>query len=249
MRHVFRRLLEQILGVHRICSDDFVGGNADANVLVMVLAAQGSDHHVLRQQSGSAAFRNRNVYQRHDGAAQIEYSDQVCRAKGELCQQRPIQHFLDIQNRQAEPLPSAAENTILRLRRPLFNRPKCFEQIAGGGVCGKGFEMEIFAHRLFFLRRNSHANRRTARSRSSRVKGFVTYPSAPCCWPQYLSLAESFEVTRITGIMLNSAFPFRSRQTWKPFRSGITTSSRITLGLSLVMVSSTRLGSCNPIGQ
>src|SRR6266550_5203593 len=63
---------------------------------------------------------------------------------------------------------------------------------------------------LFFS--SSHANRRTARSRSSRVKGFVTYPSAPCCWPQYLSLAVSFEVTRITGIMLNSAFPLRSRQ-------------------------------------
>src|SRR6266850_112481 len=62
------------------------------------------------------------------------------------------------------------------------------------------------------LLRNSHANRLTARSRSSRVKGFVTYPSAPCCWPQYLSLAVSFEVTRITGIMLNSAFPLRSRQ-------------------------------------
>src|ERR1700740_1018857 len=28
---------------------------------------------------------------------------------------------------------------------------------------------------------NFHANLRTARSKSSRVKGFVTYPSAPCC--------------------------------------------------------------------
>src|SRR6266404_603155 len=64
----------------------------------------------------------------------------------------------------------------------------------------------------FLWLRNYYANRRTARSRSSRVNGFVTYPSAPCCWPQYLSLAVSFEVTRITGIMLNSAFPFRSRQ-------------------------------------
>src|SRR6266446_8236894 len=61
--------------------------------------------------------------------------------------------------------------------------------------------------------RNPHTNRRTARSRSSRVKGFVTYASAPCCWPQNLSLAESFEVTIITGIILNSAFPLRSRQT------------------------------------
>src|SRR5438874_4698658 len=75
MRHVFRRLLEQILGVHRISSNDFVGGDADPNVLMMALAAKGSDHHVLGQQSGTAAFRNGNVYQRHNGAAQIEDSD------------------------------------------------------------------------------------------------------------------------------------------------------------------------------
>src|SRR6266852_4852546 len=62
MGHIFRRLLEQILGIHRISSDDFIGGDADANVLVMGLAAQGSDHHVLGEQSLPAAFRNRNVY-------------------------------------------------------------------------------------------------------------------------------------------------------------------------------------------
>src|SRR6266699_2109546 len=99
------------------------------------------------------------------------------------------------------------------------------------------------------LLRISHANRRTARRRSSLVKGFVTYPSAPCCWPQNLSLAESFEVTIITGIELNSALPFRSRHTWKPFLPGITISSRITLGRSFVIVSSTRLGSWRAIGQ
>src|SRR6266852_1805781 len=112
MRHVFRRLLEQILGVHGIGSADFVGGDADPNVLMVVLAAQRSDHHMLGQQSLPASFRNRYIYQRHDGAAQIEYSNQVCRAKRELCQQRPIQHFLDIQNRKAKPLASAAEDAI-----------------------------------------------------------------------------------------------------------------------------------------
>src|SRR5216684_4106905 len=71
---------------------------------------------------------------------------------------------------------------------------------------------------FLWLRNNYYANRRTARSRSSRVNGFVTYPSAPCCWPQYLSLAVSFEVTRITGIMLNSAFPFRAREIVNPIR-------------------------------
>src|SRR5437879_10717589 len=61
MRHVFRRLLEQILGVHRIGSDDFVGRNPDTQVLVIVFGAQGSDHYVLGQQSRPAAFGNRNV--------------------------------------------------------------------------------------------------------------------------------------------------------------------------------------------
>src|SRR6266403_2982859 len=211
MRHVFRRLLEQILRVHRIGSYDFIGRDADSKVLVMVLGAQGSDYYVLGQQSRPAAFRNGNVDQRHDGPAQIKYSDQERRSKRQLCQQRPVQNFLDVQNGKAESLAPAAENAILRLRRPLFDGPKSFEQIAGIGVRGKGLEMEVFAHRLFFSL-ETHANRRTARSRSSRVKGFVTYPSAPCCWPQYLSLAVSFEVTRITGIMLNSAFPLRSRQ-------------------------------------
>src|SRR5260370_7175826 len=79
-----------------------------------------------------------------------------------------------------------------------------------------------------FLLPNAHANRRTARSRSSRVKGFVTYPSAPCCCPQYLSLAVSLEVTRITGIILNWSLPFRSPQTSNPLRSDTTTSRPIT---------------------
>src|SRR5258708_37100383 len=113
MRHVFRRLLEQILGVHRISSDDLVGGNADTKVLVMVLVAQGRDQYVLGQQSWPEAFRNRNVYQRNDGATQIEYSDEVCRARGELCQKRPIQHLIDIHNWQAVPLTSAAINASL----------------------------------------------------------------------------------------------------------------------------------------
>src|SRR5205814_6171727 len=146
MRHVFRRLLEQILGVHRIRSNDFVGGDADAHVFGLIFAAQGSDHYVLGQQSRPAAFRNRNVYQWHDAAAQIEDSNQVRRAKRKLCQQWPIQHFFDVQNRKAKSLASAAEDAILRLRRPLLDRPKSFEQIAGIGVCGKWFEMEVFAH-------------------------------------------------------------------------------------------------------
>src|SRR5260370_16190138 len=115
----------------------------------MVLDAQGSDYHVLGQQSRPAAFRNRNVDQRHNGAAQIEYSDQVCRAEWELCQQRPFQYFLDIQNGEAKSLASAAEDAVLRLGRPLFNRPKGLEQIAGIGVCGKRLKVEVFDHRLF----------------------------------------------------------------------------------------------------
>src|SRR5215470_2380732 len=71
------------------------------------------------------------------------------------------------------------------------------------------------AVRVGTLRYASHsqAKRLTARNSSSRVNGFVTYPSAPCCSPQYLSLAESLLVTRITGIVLNSLLLFSSRQT------------------------------------
>src|SRR5260370_7599829 len=38
---------------------------------------------------------------------------------------------------------------------------------------------------------NYYANRRTARSRSSRGTGFVTYPPPPSCCPPYLSLSLS----------------------------------------------------------
>src|SRR5260370_39517024 len=48
--------------------------------------------------------------------------------------------------------------------------------------------------------RDAHANRPTARSRSSRVTAFVTYPAAPCCGPPYLSLPVSVAVTRLAGI-------------------------------------------------
>src|SRR2546427_3376849 len=62
---------------------------------------------------------------------------------------------------------------------------------------------------LVLLFQDSHVNRRTARSRASRVKGFVAYASAPCCWPHHLSLAESFALTILTGIELSAALPFR----------------------------------------
>src|SRR5260370_26785332 len=98
-------------------------------------------------------------------------------------------------------IPAAALRSVqvLRANRPYLRRP---EEVRDGSLGSSPVHFP----------RGSHANRRTARSKSSRVKGFVTYPSAPCCWPQYLSLTESLEVTIITGIMLNSALPFSSRQ-------------------------------------
>src|SRR5258708_6883099 len=120
MRHIFRSLLEQILGFHRIGSDDFVRRNPDTQVLVMIFGAQGSDHYVLGQQSRSAAFCNRNVDQRHDRAAQIEYSHKVWRAKRGVLQQRPNEKFLDVQNPEGETPSPPPEYTRLRLPRPLF---------------------------------------------------------------------------------------------------------------------------------
>src|SRR5258708_31288556 len=102
MRHVFWRLLEQILGVHRIGSDDFVGGNADPNVLGMVLDPQGRDHHVLGQHSCPPPFLNRNAYKRPNAPAQFEFSNKVSRATGGLCQQRPIHHSLALHHRPAD---------------------------------------------------------------------------------------------------------------------------------------------------
>jgi hypothetical protein len=88
------------------------------------------------QQPGPPAFRNGNVNQRDNRAAQIENPNQVRRAQWKLAQQRPIQHFLDIQHREAEALAPATENAILRLRPPLFERPESFQQLSGVGVCG-----------------------------------------------------------------------------------------------------------------
>src|SRR6516225_9498827 len=76
MGNVFRRLLEQIGGTHRIGANDLIGGDAQAKVVVM-LAAERGDNDVLRQESGSAAFGHSNIDERHNRAAQIEDADHV----------------------------------------------------------------------------------------------------------------------------------------------------------------------------
>src|ERR1700674_2150143 len=146
VRHIFRRLLEQIIGVHRIRPDHLVGGYSQPQIFVMTLATPRRHDHVLRQQPRPASLRHRDVNQRHDGAAQIEYSHQVRRTQRHLRHQRPVQHFFHIQHRQTESFPSAAEYAVLRFRRTLFNWAQRFEQLARVGVRWKWCQVELFVH-------------------------------------------------------------------------------------------------------
>src|SRR5579859_1788753 len=207
VRHAFRRAIKNVFRSHRISADHFVRRNAQPQIVVLSGNFHRSDHHMLRQQTRAAAFRHGDVDQRHDRAAQIKYADNVRGRERQLRRIRPFQNFLDVQHRQAKAFASAAENAVLRFRRAIFERAERFEQLGGIGVGRKRRKLEFVVHRI------SQAKRRTARSNSSRVNGLVTYPSAPCCSPQYLSLAESLLVTKITGIELNSALFFNSRQT------------------------------------
>src|SRR5271154_3083659 len=149
MRHIFRSLFQKILGIDRIRADDFVRGDANAQIVVRAFASQRSNHHVLGQQSRAAAFRNRDVNQRHNGSAQIENAREVRRTERQLCQQWPVQDLLDIQHQQTKASAPAAENDVLRLRRTLFHRPKRFEQIVGIG--GQRYKMKIFTHSRIVL--------------------------------------------------------------------------------------------------
>src|SRR5215813_14936406 len=47
VRHVFRRLFQEVVGVDRIRSDHLVGGDTDAKVIVLPIAAKRCDDNVL----------------------------------------------------------------------------------------------------------------------------------------------------------------------------------------------------------
>src|ERR1700722_231421 len=130
MRDVLGRLLQQILERDRIRADDFVGGNADAQIVVRRITGQGSDNDVLRQQPRTTAFGQCDIDERHDRAAQIENPKQIRGRERHLRQQRPVEHFLDVEHRQAESFATAAEHAKLRFGRALFERTKRFQQIS-----------------------------------------------------------------------------------------------------------------------
>src|SRR5215472_12961580 len=50
-----------------------------------------------------------------------------------------------------------------------------------------------------------YTNLCTAPSSSAGVNGLITYPSAPCCFAQNLSLSVFFELTITTGILRNAS--------------------------------------------
>src|ERR1700738_2714009 len=79
MRHIFWRLLEQILCIHRIRSDYFVRSNAQSHIFVPPIPTHRSHHHVLANQAGSAAFGHRDINQRNNRPAQIKNAQQIRR--------------------------------------------------------------------------------------------------------------------------------------------------------------------------
>ena len=139
---------------------------------MVAITAQRGHHHVLWQQAGAAAFRQRNINQRHNGATKIENPKHVAGGQRNLGDQRPLQDFFHIQNREAETFAAAAEDDELRFRRALANRSQSFQHFAEFGACVDRSQLEIFTHQVFLVRHQT--KRRTARKSSSRVKGFVT---------------------------------------------------------------------------
>src|SRR5215468_6762595 len=208
VRHALRWAIQNVFRSHRICADHFVCRDSQPQDVVLSLQVKRRHHNVLRQKSWPAPFRHRDVNQRHNRPSQIENAYDIGWRKRQPCRVWPFKHFFHVQHGQAKPFASASKHAVLRFRCSILQRPKRFEQLGRIGIGRKWCELE-----LFVIHRISQAKRLTARNSSSRVNGFVTYPSAPCCSPQYLSLAESLLVTRITGIVLNSLLLFSSRQT------------------------------------
>ncbi len=151
VRHIFRRLLQQIVGRDAVGANDFIGGDPDTHIVVMTIAAQRSHHHVFRQKPGPAAFGHGDVDQRHYNAAQIENSHQVRGREGQLGQHRPIQDLLHVEHGKAKAFASAAEHAVLRFRRTVFHRAERLEEVSGVRVGGQWRQMKIFTHRFVAL--------------------------------------------------------------------------------------------------
>src|SRR5574341_1898859 len=237
VRHFERRLVHHQRFGGGVGADDFIGGDAHAQVVALRVAAQTGDHNVPRRQVGATSFGEGDVHHRHDGAAQVEDAHQEGRAQRQARDRPPLHHLFHVQHPQAKALAPGAEDAVLALRQPLFG----LRDARAFLLRRNRFELGFFRH--------GYKNFCTVPSNSSRVKGLTTYPSAPCCSAQNLSLCEFFEVTRTTGMLPNSAWLFSSRQAWNPLRPGMTTSSRIRLGRSMAMVCSMRLESWMATGQ
>jgi len=129
-------------------------------------------------------------------------------------------------------------------RRPIFDWAKGFEQIAGIGVCGKGFEMKIVVIACFLDPERScdpPPHRRRVGFPCKRLRSRVTLGALMLS--QYLSLAGVCGGHQGAQEYVELALPSDRWQTGNPFAVGrITTSSRITLGPFVRDGVSTRLG-------
>src|SRR5271166_3100671 len=128
---------------------------------------------MLREQPRPAAFRQRDINQRHNGTAQIENSQHIAGRERYFRHQRPFQNLFHIENREAETLASAAKNAVLRFRPAISHRLEGFEQFANFRIGGNRCQLEVIAN-LSYLLSQLNAKRGTPRKSSSSINGYVT---------------------------------------------------------------------------
>ena len=166
-------------------------------------------NHVPRQKARPPAFRKRDIHQRHDRPAQIENPHQKCRRKRNVRQFRPVHDFFHFQHRKAKSLPPGAKHAVLASRAGALRlaRHSRRHQIPAA-LLSRAAVVE------------AHANFFTALNQFSGRERLAHVPFAPCCSPQYLSLAEFFELTRITGIAAKRGVVFQLTANLKSISPG-----------------------------
>src|SRR4051812_32392408 len=156
----------------------------------------------------ATSLRECDIDHRHDRAAQIEYPHQEHGSQWHLSHGRPFHNLFHIEHRETKTLATGAKDAILPFREPLF-----------GSIAGdcrslgrlQWFELLVIVSHCNRSAHYAPINFTTCPKSSSALNGFTTYPSAPCCCAQNLSLSVFFEVTSTTGIRANSVWLFNSR--------------------------------------
>src|SRR4029077_14743351 len=238
VRHVRRRVVEERFRRSGGSPDPFGRGDPHMHVLIVVIAGQYGDDDVAGRQPRPAAFGDRDIHGGNNRAAQIEDAHQERRSERHARHQRPVHPLFDFEYRKTKPLAPSSKHAKLPGRRRMLAPSGNLGQFIGLHIRRKGIQVDFIRHQ---------ANRLTSRKRSTGAKGFTMYPLAPCCSAQKRSLAVDFPLTTMIGILLYACEFLSALQTWKPLRSGMTTSSRMRFGPSESIVCSIWEGSLMPM--